>query len=136
MNTQLLTNTLGPIELWSFSTTAEDARVRDELYRRLGPANARKLLGAQYPGGSISSEVDTSSILLSIDGIQYSNIGSRYDPGINKLSFIPQDPLGDGEHEIILSVQSTIGTFSADTTNFTIQSGVVQFLTLFSEIIL
>jgi glycosidase len=41
--------------------------------------------------------------------------------------------LGDGEHEMILSMLSTIGTFSADTTNFSIQSGLIQFLTLFSE---
>src|SRR3990167_11206291 len=37
MNTQLLTSTLGPIELCAFSTTAEDARLRNRLYERLGP---------------------------------------------------------------------------------------------------
>ena len=36
MNTQLLTSTLGPIELWAFSTTAEDARLRNNLYKELG----------------------------------------------------------------------------------------------------
>jgi len=40
MNTQLLTSTLGPIELWSFSTTAEDARIRNKLYVKLGPAES------------------------------------------------------------------------------------------------
>ena len=32
MNTQLLTSTLGPIELWSFSTTAEDANFIPRLH--------------------------------------------------------------------------------------------------------
>jgi glycosidase len=82
---------------------------------------------------SISSDVDTSTIFINIDGMQYLNIGSSYDQSEKILSFIVPDPLGDGEHELILSVQSTVGTFSSDTTNFTIQSGAVQFLTLDSE---
>lgn len=53
LNTQLLTNTLGPIELWSFSTTAEDAAVRDKLYQLLGPTNTRQILAKLYPSGSI-----------------------------------------------------------------------------------
>jgi len=82
---------------------------------------------------SISSDVDTSTINVSIDGIQYINLGSSYDEGTNKLRFIPPDPLGDGEHELILSAESTIGTFSADTTTFMVQANVIQFLTLPSE---
>jgi glycosidase len=84
-----------------------------------------------FPG--ISSDVDTSTILISIDGIQYSNIGSSYDPGTDKLSFIPPDPLGDGEHELILSVESTMGSSNADTTTFTVLANVIQFFTLPSE---
>ncbi len=82
---------------------------------------------------SISSDVDTSTINVTIDGTQYSNIGSSYNLNEKKLSFIPPDPLGDGEHELILSAESTVGTFSADTTTFTVQANVVQFLTLPSE---
>jgi intracellular multiplication protein IcmB len=52
MNTQLLTSTIGPIELWAFSTTAEDAKLRNILYRRLGPVEARNLLGRLFPSGS------------------------------------------------------------------------------------
>jgi intracellular multiplication protein IcmB len=58
VNTQLLTNTLGPIELWAFSTTAEDSRVRNELYQRLGPAIARKVLASVYPTGTIAPIVE------------------------------------------------------------------------------
>lgn len=52
MNTQLLTLTLGPIELWAFSTTLEDAQLRNKLYRRLNPIKARKLLATLFPAGS------------------------------------------------------------------------------------
>src|SRR4029077_14719306 len=51
INTQLLTNTLGPIELWAFSTTAEDARVRNKLYEKLGPGEARRVLANLFPSG-------------------------------------------------------------------------------------
>ncbi len=48
-NTQLLTSTLGPVELWAFSTTAEDARVRNRLYQIMKPAEARRVLAALFP---------------------------------------------------------------------------------------
>lgn len=55
---QLLTLTLGPIELWAFSTTVEDAAVRNRLYRHLGPAEARRFLACLYPNGSVAKEVE------------------------------------------------------------------------------
>ncbi len=59
INTQLLTSTLGPIELWAFSTTAEDARIRNKLYVKLGPKEARRVLANLFPSGSIKSLVET-----------------------------------------------------------------------------
>jgi glycosidase len=82
---------------------------------------------------SISSVVDTSTLIVSIDGVQYLNLGSSYNQSEKKLSFIPPDPLGDGEHELVLSVESSVGSLSADTTTFTVQANVIQFLTLPSE---
>lgn len=58
INVQLLTLTLGPIELWAFSTTAEDATVRNHLYRHLGPSEARRLLAALFPNGSIAKVLE------------------------------------------------------------------------------
>ena len=55
---QLLTLTLGPIELWAFSTTAEDVNVRTQLYRYIGPVEARRVLATLFPGGSISKELE------------------------------------------------------------------------------
>jgi intracellular multiplication protein IcmB len=57
VSVQLLTLTLGPIELWAFSTTAEDATVRNKLYRQLGPSEARRFLASLYPNGSVAKEI-------------------------------------------------------------------------------
>ncbi|OGT38587.1 MAG: type IV secretion protein IcmB [Gammaproteobacteria bacterium RIFCSPHIGHO2_12_FULL_38_14] len=59
MNTQLLTNTLGPIELWAFSTTAEDTRLRNKLYQKLGPKEARRILANLFSSGSVKSLIET-----------------------------------------------------------------------------
>ncbi|MCC5791948.1 MAG: type IV secretion protein IcmB [Legionellaceae bacterium] len=58
VNVQLLTLTLGPIELWAFSTTAEDAAVRNRLYKHLGPAEARRVLANLFPNGSVARIIE------------------------------------------------------------------------------
>src|SRR3990167_289134 len=58
LNIQLLTLTLGPVELWAFSTTAEDTVVRNQLYRHLGPAEARRVLASLFPSGSVTKEIE------------------------------------------------------------------------------
>lgn len=58
VNVQLLTLTLGPVELWAFSTTAEDAQVRNELYRRIGPAETRRLLSTLFPNGTVGKVLE------------------------------------------------------------------------------
>lgn len=59
VNTQLLTSTIGPVELWAFNTTSEDVRIRDALYGMIGPANARRLLAQKFPRGSATQEIET-----------------------------------------------------------------------------
>jgi intracellular multiplication protein IcmB len=54
---QFLINTLGPIELWALSTSAEDVAIRNRLYARLGAGRARHMLAAAFPGGSARSEI-------------------------------------------------------------------------------
>lgn len=56
--TQLLTSTLGPIELWAFTTTAEDSVLRNKLYAKLGPKVARKVLARIFPSGSAFSYLE------------------------------------------------------------------------------
>ncbi|WP_395168262.1 hypothetical protein ACGP04_01070 [Piscirickettsia salmonis] len=59
LNTQLLTSTVSPVELWAFNTTAEDVYLRESLYKVLGPEEARKRLAKAYPRGSAVKEVET-----------------------------------------------------------------------------
>lgn len=54
---QHLINTLGPIELWALSTSAEDVALRNRLYKRLGAARARRILAATFPGGTARNEI-------------------------------------------------------------------------------
>ena len=58
MNTQLLTSTLGPVELWALTTTAVDVNIRTKLYRSLGPREARRVLARVFPGGSAAKLVE------------------------------------------------------------------------------
>lgn len=55
---QYLTCTAGSYARWAFTTTAEDMRVRNRLYERLGPARALACLTRRYPAGSIKEELE------------------------------------------------------------------------------
>lgn len=54
---QHLYNTLGPIELWALSTSAEDVAIRNRLYTLLGAGRGRQMLATAYPGGSARNEI-------------------------------------------------------------------------------
>ena len=54
---QHLINTLGPVELWSLSTSSEDVVIRDRLYTRVGAVKARRLLATVFPGGTARHEI-------------------------------------------------------------------------------
>lgn len=56
--TQLLTSTLGPIELWALNTTAEDVNLRNRLYKQIGPKEARRLLATRFPTGSAAKYLE------------------------------------------------------------------------------
>ncbi|WP_231365834.1 MULTISPECIES: hypothetical protein [unclassified Thioalkalivibrio] len=57
-NYQLLKFAKGPMELWAFSTTSEDAKLRDEMGRRIGDKEARRALAARFPSGSAKNEIE------------------------------------------------------------------------------
>ena len=82
---------------------------------------------------ALSDAVDTAAIIVKIDGQEFIGIGNRYDPLTQKLSFTPPEPLGDGEHELILIAKSVSGTLNSDTSSFTIQANVAQILSLPAE---
>jgi intracellular multiplication protein IcmB len=58
MNTQLLTSTISPVELWAFNTTVEDVLIRDTLYKMIGPISTRKLLADRFPKGGATDEIE------------------------------------------------------------------------------
>ena len=65
---QHLLNTLGPIELWALSTSAEDVAIRNRLYSKLGAARARQMLAVNFPGGSARGEIKRRVTMLSEKG--------------------------------------------------------------------
>ncbi len=77
MNTQLLTSTISPVELWAFNTTTEDVSLREILYREIGPVGARKFLASRFPKGTATSEIDSE---LKTDA------GSTVGSIVNRLS--------------------------------------------------
>lgn len=56
--TMLLSATLGPLELWAFSTTAEDVAIRNRLYERIGQSRARAVLAYVYPDGTARGDIE------------------------------------------------------------------------------
>jgi intracellular multiplication protein IcmB len=69
-NTQLITSTIGPIELWAFNTTSVDTKIRNALYKRIGAANARRILAQIYPSGSAAKVVEDRLMhVKSADGL-------------------------------------------------------------------
>jgi len=53
-----LMNSLGPIELWTLSTTVEDNFVRQSVFRALGRKKGTMALAKLYPTGSIVGVID------------------------------------------------------------------------------
>lgn len=68
MNTQLLTATLGPVELWAFTTTAEDSNIRNQLYRKIGPTETRRVLATIFPNGTGTKYVENKLATLKEQG--------------------------------------------------------------------
>jgi intracellular multiplication protein IcmB len=85
---QHLINTLGPIELWAFSTTAEDVTIRSRLYARLGASAARRLLAVSFPGGSARAEIRRRVTTLSDKGVdpEKATVGAVIDQIVEELT--------------------------------------------------
>lgn len=65
---QELLLTLGPAELWAFSTTAEDVALRTRLYEQIGPKLTRQVLATRFPGGTAKAEIETRIARLEEQG--------------------------------------------------------------------
>ncbi len=79
----LLYNTLGPTEVWAFSTTAEDSSLRNLLYEKLGAVEARRRLAKRYPSGSAKSDIERR---LKIKGERGERVGENEDGVVNEIA--------------------------------------------------
>lgn len=70
----LLFNTLGPIEIWAFSTTPDDVALRSRLYAALGPSEARRRLAKRFPSGTAREYIERIQSRLVAQGM-----GSQQD---------------------------------------------------------
>lgn len=97
---QHLINTLGPLELWAFSTTTEDVAIRSRLYTRLGAANARRLLGANFPGGSARNEIKRRVSDLSDKGkTEEASVGAVIEKICDELVSLTKVRMDEGQKD-------------------------------------
>ena len=74
---QKLRLTLGPVEIWALSTTAEDVALRRLLYERVGPRRARELLAVRFPNGSAVPELENRKVQLEESGRRVDSASER-----------------------------------------------------------
>ena len=86
-----LFNTLGPIEIWAFSTTPDDVALRTRLYAALGPAEARRRLARRFPSGSAKDFIEREQRKLVAQGM-----GSMQDMADGVISRIAQGIIDAG----------------------------------------
>jgi parallel beta-helix repeat protein len=79
-----------------------------------------------YIFSSTTSFVDTASLVLELDGVEYKHVGAGYDPVTKKFTFIPPAPLVDGAHQAVLWLASSINSVNCDTARFTVQAVLVE----------
>ena len=86
---QILILTLGKQKIWAYSTTAEDAELRDYLVEKIGQRKALKLLAKKYPEGTIKHIIEQRSQLININDKENKSI----------LSIIKQELLAESNKE-------------------------------------
>ena len=74
----------------------------------------------------VGNSIDTSSIVVTVDGISYTGIGKYFDVANNQLSFPLPDVLSNGNHKVLLTVNSSSGLSNSDSVTFTSQAGYIQ----------
>jgi intracellular multiplication protein IcmB len=65
----LLFNTLGPVEIWAFSTTPDDVALRKRLYEALGPVEARRRLAKRFPNGTAREYIERMQARMVAQGM-------------------------------------------------------------------
>ena len=70
---QVLILTLGKQKIWAYSTTAEDAELRDYIIEKIGQRKALKLLAARYPEGTVKHIIEQRSQYIQNDETSNNN---------------------------------------------------------------
>ncbi|MDZ7303599.1 MAG: alpha-amylase family glycosyl hydrolase [candidate division KSB1 bacterium] len=94
-----------------------------------GIVKSRHPVISAYIFPSTKTRVDTASIVVKLDDIEYKHIGAGYDAITKKFTFTPTSPLSNGLHRLILLTKTAANTTGSDTTSFTVQADPVQILT-------
>jgi glycosidase len=96
----------------------------------VGPVRTRypEITAFLFP--STTTEIDTSSIQLSVGGVIYENLGSSYDPETHQFSYVVPNALGDGEQTLSIYAATLSGDSHTESTSFTVQADIIQFITL------
>lgn len=66
-SSHMVTLTLGPVELWAYSTTPEDTRLRAAVGKLMGGAEALLALAMVFPGGSARALVEERELAAGDD---------------------------------------------------------------------
>jgi hypothetical protein len=93
------------------------------------PVKTRQPLIEAYLFPATRTRIDTNSIIVKLDDLEYRYIGSGYNETTKKFTFIPSTPLANGTHQLILVARTLAGTINSDTTRFTVQADAVQIMT-------
>lgn len=97
MLTQVLNNTLGPIELWAYNTNLWDMALRAQLYEAIGARNARKVLATAFPSGTAAHRINSLKNKMNDD---VENTNSVYKILVEELIKENLDLINDGDiHE-------------------------------------
>lgn len=84
---QILYSRPGPIEMWAYSTSANDTAVRDALYLKFGTKRTLQFLAKEFPGGSARPMIEKMRLQMgedaSDDGITQAILGNLMPKAIS-----------------------------------------------------
>lgn len=82
---QVLRLSLGPSEIWAFTTKPQDVSLRKRVSSRIGLSNALKILAVEYPRGSAKADMMRLGMEISDDINEIDEDNNIFDVLTNKL---------------------------------------------------
>ena len=107
-------NTLGPIELWAFSTTPDDVSLRTILYRSVGPKLARKMLSTIFPKGSAIDLINEKKQEIINLGKEVSDEGVINDIAQEVIHKYEHRLIGENPWDIYTSLEHVLNDLEGD----------------------